>query len=160
MTETSRRADSPTHSGQDRDIARSRLNYLQLSPREIQSFNPISLAFLGDAVYELVMRQRHLFPPKRVNDYHKQVVEQVRAEQQAHYLDQLEPHLSEAEREIARRGRNATPKSRRADPVIYQKATALETLVGYLYLTDLTRLETLLAQLDPPESGSHGDTII
>ncbi|MBE9028152.1 ribonuclease III [filamentous cyanobacterium LEGE 11480] len=129
-------------------MARSRLGYLKLTPQELQKFNPVSLAFLGDAVYELVMRQRHLFPPKRVNDYHKQVVEQVRAEQQAIYLDQLAPHLTTAEQDIARRGRNATPKSRRADPAIYQKATALETLIGYLYLTNRDRLEALLDQLD------------
>jgi ribonuclease III family protein len=135
--------------GQDLTIARSRLKYLQFAPADLQQFNPVSLAFLGDAVYELVMRQRHLFPPKRVQDYHKVVVEEVRAEQQARYLTQLEPHLTEAERDIVRRGRNATPKSRRADPATYQKATALETLIGYLYLTDLARLEMLLDQIVP-----------
>ncbi len=138
--------------GKDLAIARSRLGYLKLVPQDLQQFNPVSLAFLGDAVYELVMRQRHLFPPKRVQDYHQQVVAQVRAEQQALYLSQLEPHLTAAERDIARRGRNATPKSRRADPVIYQKATALETLIGYLYLTDLHRLEILLNHLEAPAS--------
>jgi ribonuclease III family protein len=138
--------------GQDLAIARSRLNYLQFVPSDLQQFNPVSLAFLGDAVYELVMRQRHLFPPKRVQDYHKMVVAEVRAEQQANYLAQLEPHLTDTERDIVRRGRNATPKSRRADPAIYQKATALETLIGYLYLTDLARLEALLDRIAPISS--------
>jgi ribonuclease III family protein len=138
----------------DLTIVRSQLGSLKLTPPELQPFNPVSLAFLGDAVYELVMRQRLLFPPKRVQDYHKQVVAEVCAEQQSQYLKQLEPHLTEAEREIVRRGRNAAPKSRRADPGIYQRATALETLIGYLYLTDLARLESLLDRLvlSPPPS--------
>jgi ribonuclease-3 family protein len=123
------------------------LGQLKLTTQDLQRFNPIALAFLGDAVYELVIRQQYLFPPKRVQDYHQQVVAQVRAEQQAHYLDQLLPNLTTTEQEIVRRGRNATPKSRRADPRIYQKATALETLIGYLYLTDLDRLEILFDQL-------------
>jgi ribonuclease III family protein len=109
----------------------------------------VALAFLGDAVYELLVRQAYFMPPKRINDYHKQVVAQVRAEEQANYLARLEPHLTEAEQEIVRRGRNATPKSRRADPAIYQQATALETLIGYLYLTDLDRLQVILSYWQP-----------
>jgi ribonuclease III family protein len=141
-------ADGGETNGADFPIARSRLGYRALTPPDLQQFNPVSLAFLGDAVYELVMRQRLLFPPKRVQDYHKEVVAQVRAEQQSVYLKQLEPYLTDAERDIVRRGRNATPKSRRADPAIYQRATALETLIGYLYLTDLARLEDLLDRIE------------
>jgi ribonuclease III family protein len=122
---------------------------LQASAQELQQFNPIALAFLGDAVYELVIRQQYFFPPKRINDYHQQVVAQVRAEEQAQFFDRLEPHLTDTERDWMRRGRNAAPKSRRADPMIYQKATALETLIGYLYLTDCDRLQTLLAYWQP-----------
>jgi ribonuclease III family protein len=141
-------APPPDRQGRDLAIARFRLGYLKLTDADLQQFNPVSLAFLGDAVYELVMRQRLLFPPKRVQDYHKEVVAQVRAEQQSVYLKQLEPYLTDAERDIVRRGRNATPKSRRADPAIYQRATALETLIGYLYLTDLARLEDLLDRIE------------
>jgi ribonuclease III family protein len=136
--------------GRDLAIARFRLGYLKLTDADLQQFNPVSLAFLGDAVYELVMRQRLLFPPKRVQDYHQQVVAEVRAEQQSYYLKQLEPHLTEAEKDIVRRGRNAAPKSRRVDPGIYQRATGLETLVGYLYLTDVPRLEDLLDRIVAP----------
>ncbi len=136
--------------GTDLTIARSRLGYLKLVDADLQQFNPVSLAFLGDAVYELVMRQRLLFPPKRVKDYHNQVVAEVRAEQQSVYLKQLEPHLTEAEQDVVRRGRNAAPKSRRVDPAIYQRATGLETLIGYLYLTDLERLESLLDRIVAP----------
>lgn len=88
-------------------------------------------------------------PPKKSQDYHNQVVAQVRAETQAQHLRSLTPHLTPAELEILRRGRNAAacgPK--RVAPQIYQQATSLETLMGYLYITDPQRLNQLLAQLE------------
>jgi ribonuclease III family protein len=118
-----------------------------LSDPVLQQLNPIALAFLGDAVYELVVRQLYLLPPQRINDYHQKVVAQVRAEQQAHHLRTIEPHLNPTELDWVRRGRNAAPKSRRADPGEYQRATGLETLIGYLYLTDIQRLDELLGYL-------------
>lgn len=119
------------------------------SPSQIQQVSPASLAYLGDAVYELYIRSQYLLPPKRLCDYHQQVVERVRAESQANLLRSLEPYLTASELEILRRGRNAaTGSSRRLDPKIYQKASSLETLVGYLYLTDPQRLTQLLAKLD------------
>lgn len=115
----------------------------------LECLSPASLAYLGDAVYELYARTRCLLPPKRVADYHRQVVAQVRAETQAECLRSLEPHLTEAEREIVRRGRNAaTGGPRRLSPELYQQATSLETLIGYLYLQDPQRLQQLLAILD------------
>jgi ribonuclease-3 family protein len=117
---------------------------------QIQQLTPISLAYLGDCVYELWIRQAYLLPPKRIATYHRQVVAQVRAEQQAAYLTALEPYLTDAEQTIVKRGRNAALKSKRAAPEIYRQATALEALVGYLYLTDLPRLQELLNYLDLP----------
>lgn len=94
------------------------------------------------------MRTHYLMPPKRSRDYHERVVAQVRAESQARHLHSLEPHLTQVELEIVKRGRNgATGCPRRLDPKIYQQATSLETLIGYLYLTDCQRLNQLLAQL-------------
>ncbi|HAG83877.1 MAG TPA: Mini-ribonuclease 3 [Cyanobacteria bacterium UBA12227] len=119
----------------------------------IQEVSPASLAYLGDAVYELYIRTCYLLPPRRVCDYHNQVVGQVRAESQAKILRSLEPHLTDPELELLRRGRNATTGTvRRLNPKIYQQATSLETLLGYLYLTDPQRLIQLLAhlELDPP----------
>lgn len=116
---------------------------------QIQQLSPGALAYLGDAVYELYIRRHYLFPPKRSRIYHSQVVAQVRAESQAHHLRSLEPHLTPAEQEIVRRGRNATSgHPKRVAPEIYQQATGLETLIGYLYLTDLQRLIQLLEKLD------------
>lgn len=119
---------------------------------KIQQVSPASLAYLGDAVYELYIRSCYLLPPRRISDYHNQVVAQVRAEAQANHLRSLQPHLTASELEILRRGRNAvTGSPRRLDPEIYQQASSLETLMGYLYLTDPQRLLQLLAylELDP-----------
>jgi ribonuclease-3 family protein len=115
----------------------------------LSQLSPSSLAYLGDAVYELHMRTRFLLPPKRVSDYHHQVVSQVRAESQAVSLRFLEPYLTELEKDILRRGRNAASGCpRRLSPEIYQQATSLETLLGYLYLHNPTRLQELLKYLD------------
>lgn len=116
---------------------------------QIAQLSPISLAYIGDAVYELYVRTRYLLPPKRIANYHERVVAKVRAETQAAYLCLLEPYLSDSEREILRRGRNAaTGKPRRLSPEVYQQATSLETLIGYLYLHNPQRLNELLEQLD------------
>lgn len=119
------------------------------SSSEIQRLSPTALAYLGDAVYELYIRRRCLLPPKRAEDYHRQVVSHVRAESQAAHLRSLMPHLSEAEHEFLKRGRNAAlNRPKRLDPEIYQSATSLEALIGYLYLSNPTRLLELLGLLD------------
>jgi ribonuclease-3 family protein len=119
----------------------------------VQQLPPAALAYLGDAVYELYIRRFYLLPPKRLQSYHGQVVAQVRAERQADHLRSLTPSLTASELELVKRGRNAaTGRPKRVDPSIYQQATSLETLIGYLYLTNPPRLAQLLAQLefDPP----------
>jgi ribonuclease III family protein len=121
----------------------------QISPDDLKKLSPKSLAYLGDAVYELYVRMIYLLPPSRVDSYHNLVVTQVRAEKQALHLELLIPHLATDELEIVRRGRNAvTGKPKRLDPATYQQATSFETLIGYLFLTDETRLTELLQKLN------------
>lgn len=130
---------------------------------EVQRLSPAALAYVGDAVYELYVRVHCLMPPKKIRAYHAQVVAQVRAESQAQQLRSLEPHLLPAELEILRRGRNAAARGpKRVNPAIYQQATGLEALLGYLYLTDPDRLAELLEKLsfetisaDTPMVSSH-----
>jgi ribonuclease III family protein len=120
-----------------------------ISQADLKKLSPNSLAYLGDAVYELYVRMLYLLPPSRVAHYHHQVVAQVRAETQALHLRSLIPHLLSGELEIVRRGRNAaTGRPKRLDPQIYQQATSFETLIGYLFLTDETRLTELLQILN------------
>ena len=116
---------------------------------QIERLSPIALAYVGDAVFELYVRTRFLMPPKRMASYHSQVVTQVRAESQATHLSTLLPYLTDGEKEILRRGRNAcVTKPRRTSRHVYQQATGLEALVGYLHLSDPQRLQELLAKLD------------
>lgn len=123
-----------------------------VSPEEINRISPGSWAYVGDAVYELYVRSFYLTPPKRSQAYHQLVVGEVRAESQARHLKTLEPYLTDEELDILRRGRNAAfGKPKRLAPEIYQQATSLETLIGYLYLTDFTRLTELLERLNLPE---------
>lgn len=110
--------------------------------------SPGALAYLGDAVFELYVRSHFLLPPQRLASYHQQVVAQVRAESQAVMLQRLLPHLTTTEQEWVRRGRNAAHGCpRRLAPELYQQATSLETLLGYLYLQNPERLHELLQLL-------------
>jgi ribonuclease III family protein len=117
--------------------------------KTLECLSPASLAYIGDAVFELYIRTRYLLPPKRISDYHNQVVARVRAETQAAYLLALESDLTQAEKEILKRGRNAVKSHpRRLSPDIYQQASSLETLIGYLYLKDPQRLNQLLEKIE------------
>ena len=99
--------------------------------------SPLTLAFVGDGVYELLVRKRIVeagsMPPKKLNA-HK--VEMVRASAQAAVYDGLEPLLTEDERDMLERGRNAHTGSvpKNAQMADYRKATGVEALFGFLYL--------------------------
>lgn len=103
-------------------------------PEELPS---LVLAYIGDAVYELAIREFLVGQGFiKVNQLHREAVKYVRAGAQAKALFALEDQLSEQEMAVVRRGRNAksgTPP-RGADIVEYRHATALEALIGYLYL--------------------------
>ena len=121
------------------------------------TLSPISYAFLGDVVWELYARTKHLLPPSRVAHYRKETEKSVMAEYQAECLDRLtgeEAFLSEVELLMVKRGRNSNtptvPKRLRSSTdskQVYAKATALECLVGYLYLTNPARLREVMEVL-------------
>ena len=135
----------PQSSSQDEVNVFCQLNFPQkIKNSSLKQITPVALAYLGDAVYELYIRSLFLLPPKRIHDYHQQVVSQVRAETQASHLQKILPYLTTKEKEMVRRGRNATKGTpKRLSLEIYQQATSLETLVGYLYLYDPPRLQYL-----------------
>ncbi|MEX0270192.1 Mini-ribonuclease 3 [Leptolyngbyaceae cyanobacterium UHCC 1019] len=141
-------ASDPLDANLDKGAIAQALFCQTLSSNQLQQLPLGALAYLGDAVYELYIRRYYLNPPKRIQAYHQQVVSQVRAETQAHYLNQLLPFLTSTELDLLKRGRNATAsRPKRIDPETYQRATSLETLIGYLYLSDLHRLMELLGHL-------------
>ncbi|NJR73036.1 MAG: ribonuclease III [Scytonema sp. CRU_2_7] len=128
--------------------------FQEISQAQLQQISPTALAYLGDAVCELYVRMFYLLPPRRPKVYHNLVVAQVRAETQAKMLQSLYPYLSSTELEIVRRGSQRCHRTplKRVDPATYQQATSLETLLGYLYLTDFQRLTELLEKLNLEKS--------
>ena len=109
-----------------------------LSDKEARFKNPLSLAFMGDTVWDLLTREHLLLSQAHVNALHKQAIRQVNAGAQAEAAARIEPHLTEDEADVFRRGQNAharhnAPKNQ--DPYAYSRATGLEALFGYLYLT-------------------------
>lgn len=115
-----------------------------ISPKGL---SPLPLAFVGDGVYELLVREylaaQGNCPVKKL---HARKVELVRCQAQAQALEKIWPQLTPEEQEVAQRGRNAhvghVPKN--AALADYHGATALEALFGYLYLSgDMTRLREL-----------------
>lgn len=113
------------------------------------------LAYLGDAVYEVRIRQWviascGLHDGPLPDDLHRRTVRLARCEFQASALQTLQPFFSEAECEIARRARNLPiPAGRRSRQAVYRQATALEALIGHWFVSDPARLETLWEQLRP-----------
>lgn len=110
------------------------INYTDANPKQL---SPLTLAFLGDAVFELLVRERFVQSGNApVKNLHKKAVSVVCATAQSNAVALLEPTLTEEETEIYKRGRNANghhvPKN--ADPVKYRRATGLEALFGYLHL--------------------------
>ncbi|MDC3031796.1 ribonuclease III [Prochlorococcus sp. AH-716-P08] len=104
------------------------------SPEDI---GVIQLAWLGDSVWELHQRLRHVHFPLKSKDLHLSVVNEVKAKSQSKSLSQIEHLLSSSEIDLIRRARNKTkryPKS--SDPSIYSRATGFETLIGWLFLKD------------------------
>ena len=112
---------------------------------------PLQLAWLGDAVWELHQRLRRCRQPGRSADLHRAVVAAVRADAQASALARLEAAglLNEQERDWVRRGRNRAGRGpRRGDAASYGLATGFETMVGWLFLQNPSRLGQLLAHLE------------
>ncbi|MDR3543154.1 MAG: ribonuclease III domain-containing protein [Desulfosporosinus sp.] len=119
--------------------------------RNWQEMNALTLAYLGDAVYELWVRTHLLeLGHEKVKEIHKQAISYVRASTQAQLLHALLPELDEVEQQIVARGRNAKgghPKN--VDVVTYRHATAFESLVGYWQLNGrIERMQWAFKKVD------------
>lgn len=117
--------------------------------KDIKDYHPIVLAYLGDAVFELLVRTSMVTGEKRrIKDIHLDTVRIVNAESQAKALREVFDDLSDEEKDIVRRGRNArsTPP-RHADNGDYRLSTGFEALLGYLYLQgESQRIQELVAR--------------
>lgn len=117
----------------------------QVPDVDIRTYSPLALAYIGDGVFDLIIRSvvvgRGNTKPNRLHQRTSQV---VKAHTQAQIIEYLLPQLDEEEADIYRRGRNANSSTMAKNATVadYRKATGLEALVGYLYLTD--RFERLM----------------
>ena len=114
---------------------------------KVDTLSPLTLAFTGDAVFSLFVREMLVCDANRpVGKLHKLSVNWVKAEAQSKGMRAILPLLTEKETEVFKRGRNAhtshTPKNQSGCD--YHYATGFEALVGYLYLKDETERLTLL----------------
>lgn len=104
---------------------------------DIRLINTNTLAYIGDAVYELYIREHAMqIRMENVDMMSSLTVKYVKAESQALGIKAIFDNLSEEEQSVVRRGRNRKIRStpRAVDPVIYKTATGLEALIGYLYI--------------------------
>ena len=113
----------------------------------------LELAFLGDTIYDLYVRRHLVHRGGRVQQMHREAASLVCAHAQAQALGRIEGMLSEEEAAVVRRARNAHQNPpRHADPAEYHRATGLEALIGYLYLTGRQeRIDELMRQALPEE---------
>lgn len=110
--------------------------YEEVDDKSLREYPAVVLAYIGDAVFELLVRTHIVASGRRkVKDIHLDTVGLVKAESQARVIRHIFDELSEEEQDIVKRGRNAksTPP-KNADIGDYHMSTGFEALLGYLYL--------------------------
>lgn len=135
-------------------------NEFQCKDTDIRTYSPLTLAFLGDCIYDIIIRTIIVAKGNRtVNGLHKKKSYLVNAKAQKELIESIGDLLTEEEEDIYRRGRNAKSytTAKNASVSDYRKATGFEALLGYLFLKDdmdrilyLTRegLERIGAELE------------
>ncbi len=111
----------------------------QCKDADVRALSPLTLAYIGDAIYDLVIRTVVVERANRsANDLHKKTVKYVKAEAQSKMIQELLPELTEDEEAVYKRGRNAKSytTAKNASMSDYRKATGFEALMGFLYLTN------------------------
>ncbi|RHO87912.1 ribonuclease III [Ruminococcus sp. AF41-9] len=110
-----------------------------LEEKDLRTYSPLTLAYIGDGVYELVIRtvlvKKGNCP---VNQLHRKASSLVKAASQSAMMEFIEPMLTEEEHSVYRRGRNAhsPTMAKHATMADYRRATGFEALMGYLYLKE------------------------
>lgn len=109
-----------------------------LSENAARQISPLRLAYIGDVVWESLVRLQLLRERRNVHNMHMSAVKSVNAAAQSSALSIIDPFLTETERAVCHRGRNANARHhapKHQSEANYHAATALEALFGYLYLT-------------------------
>ena len=119
-----------------------------ISDVDIRTFSPLALAYIGDSVFDIIIRTKVIAKGNvPVSKMHKACSDVVRASAQAQLLDAIAEDLTSEEEDVVRRGRNAKSKTtaKNASVIDYRNATALEALLGYLYMTgEIQRMQELV----------------
>ncbi len=114
------------------------IDHERMTPANARALSGLTLAFFGDGVYEVLVREMIVKNGSLpVNELHKRAVQYVNAGFQSSAYDKIASLLTEEEEEIFKRGRNASGNNvpRSSNPRDYRRATGVEALFGYLYLT-------------------------
>lgn len=124
-------------------------DHFPLSEVELRSYSALALAYVGDSIYELLIRTRIVSEGNdRPVRYHEKAVRYVNASAQTRLAQRIMPLFTEQERTIFRRGRNAKPISPPKNQSLhdYRMATGFEAVLGYLYLSGgMERIAQLLS---------------
>ena len=119
---------------------------------KVRNMNPVVLAFVGDAVYTLYVREKVVSSGDyKTGALNKMAAQTVCASAQARFAEQISTFFTEAENDVFRRARNAkkTSRAKNASVADYNASTGFEAVIGYLYLTgNYARLDELLALKD------------
>ena len=110
---------------------------LQLNETDVRSYSPLVLAYIGDCVYDLIIKSMVISDGnKQVHTLHEQTSRYVQASAQSKMMRAMQPCLTEEEHAVYRRGRNAKSVSPAKNQSItdYRRATGFEALLGFLYL--------------------------
>ncbi|HHU74358.1 MAG TPA: ribonuclease III [Clostridiales bacterium] len=123
---------------------------LKISDTDIKTYSPLTLAYIGDAIFDLIIRTAMVECGNApVNKLHKRVSKLVQASAQAELYHIIKEELTSEEEAVYKRGRNAKSYSsaKNAGVVEYRTATGLEALMGYLYLSD--QMDRLMELIQP-----------
>ncbi len=128
----------------------------RLEEQDIRTYSPLTLAYMGDAIFELVVRtvlvERKNTQPEKL---HKAATKIVKAETQALMIEMIKDDLTDEELAVYKRGRNAkaVTRAKNATMSAYRRATGFEALMGYLYLKGETErmLELIRLGLEKTE---------
>ncbi len=119
--------------------------------QEVELMSPLTWAYIGDAVYELFIRNKLIDETNlKPHKLHIEAIKYVKAKSQAEKLSEIYEMLTDEEKDIVRRGRNTQnhhlPKNANVQEYMY--STAFEALIGYLYLTKQNaRLKEILDKI-------------
>ena len=114
-----------------------------------QELNIKNYAHIGDAVYEVFVRERTIMMTSNLKRLHNLTVHYVNAKFQTELLEKIMPELTEEETELARRARNIpTSSARRIDRALHSSATSLEVVLGYNYIHNKERYNELCNIMD------------